>query len=169
MWELDHKEGWVPKNWCFQIVVLEITLKSPSDCKEIEPVNPKGKLPWIFIGRTGAKAEAPYFGHFMWRADSSEKTLMLGKIEGRRRRGWQRVRWLDGVTDSMDICAKSLQSCLTLCDTLDCSPPGFPVHGILQVRILEWVAISSSRGSSQTRDGTHVSYVSCAGRHALHP
>ena len=103
MWELDHKEGWVPKNWCFQIVVLEITLKSPSDCKEIEPVNPKGKLPWIFIGRTGAKAEAPYFGHFMWRADSLEKTLMLGKIEGKRQREQQRMRWLESITDSMDM------------------------------------------------------------------
>ena len=59
MWELDHKEGWMPKNWCFQIVVLEKTLKSPSDCKEIEPVNPKENKPWIFIGRTDAKTEAP--------------------------------------------------------------------------------------------------------------
>ena len=91
MWELDYKESWVPKNWCFWNVLLEKTLESPSDCKEIQPVNPKGNQPWIFIG------------HLIKRADSLEKTLMLGKIEGRRRRGWQRMRWLDGITDSMDM------------------------------------------------------------------
>ena len=85
MWELDHKEGWALKNWCFQIV-LEKTLESPLDSKEIKPVNPKGNQPWMFIGRTDAEAEAPLLW-WMWTADSLEKTLMLGKIEGRRRRG----------------------------------------------------------------------------------
>ena len=103
MWELDHKEGWTMKNWCFWAVVLEKTLESPLDCKEIQPVNPKGNQSWIFIRRTDAEAEAPYFGHLLWRADSLEKPLMLGKIEGRRRRGRQRMRWLDGITDSMDM------------------------------------------------------------------
>ena len=93
LWELDHQEGWVPKNWCFQIMVLEETLESPLDCKEIRPVNPKGNQPWIFIGRTAAEDEAPILGHLMWRADSLEKTLMLGKIEGKRSR-WQRMRWV---------------------------------------------------------------------------
>ena len=103
IWELNHTEGWVPKNWCFWTVVLEKTLESPLDCKEIQPVHPKGDQPWIFMGRNDAKVEAPIFGHLMPRANSLEKTLMLGKIEDRRRRGWQRMRWLDGITDSMDM------------------------------------------------------------------
>ena len=72
------------------------------DCKEIQPVHPKEDQSWVFIGRTDVEAETPNFGHLLWRADSFEKTLMLGKIEGRRRRGWQRTRWLDGITDSRD-------------------------------------------------------------------
>ena len=96
MWELDHKEGWAPKNGCFWTVVLEKTLESPLDCKEINPVNPKGNQSWIFIGRTDAEAEASIFGHLMWRSGSLEKILMLGKTEGRRRRGWQWLRWIDG-------------------------------------------------------------------------
>ena len=86
MWKLDNYEGWAPNNWCFWIGVLEKTLESPLDYKEIKPVNPKGKQPWIFIGRTDA--ELQYFGHLILRADSLGKTLMLGKIEGRSRRGW---------------------------------------------------------------------------------
>ena len=73
------------------------------DCKEIQPVHPKGDQSWVFVGRTDVEAETPYFGHLMWRADSFEKTLMLGKIEGRRKRGRQRMRWLDGITDSIDM------------------------------------------------------------------
>ena len=73
MWELDHKEGWAPKNWCFQIMVLEKTLKSPLDCKEIKPVHPKGNQPWIFTGRTDAKAEAPT----LWPPDV--KSRLIGK------------------------------------------------------------------------------------------
>ena len=83
----DHKEDWVHKNWCFQTVVLEKTLESPLDIKDIQPVNPKGNQPWIFIGRTDAEAETPILGHLMLKADSLEKTLMLEKIEGNRRRG----------------------------------------------------------------------------------
>ena len=104
MWELDHKESWALKNWCFWTAVLERTLESPSDCKEIQPVHPKGNQPWMFIRRT--EAEAPInFGHLIWRAYSLEKTLRLGKIEGRRRRGWQR---LDAITDSMDMSLSKL-------------------------------------------------------------
>ena len=103
MWELDQKESWAPKNWCFWTVVLEKTLESPLDCKEIQPVHPKGNQSWIFIGRTMLKLKLQCFGHLMWRADSLEKALMLGKIEGRRRRGWLRMRWLDGITSSMDM------------------------------------------------------------------
>ena len=89
MWELDNKEGRAPKNWCFQTVVLEKTLTSPLDCKEIEPVYPKGNQSRIFIGRTDAKAKLQYFGYLMQKMDSLAKTLMLGRIEGRRRRGRQ--------------------------------------------------------------------------------
>ena len=91
MWELDQKEGWGPKNWCFQIVVLEKTLESPLDCKEIKPVNPKGNQPWIFIGRLMLKLKLQYFEHLTWRANPLDKTLMLGKIEGKRRE-LQRMR-----------------------------------------------------------------------------
>ena len=86
--------------------MLEKTLESPLDCKEIQPVHPKGDQSWVFIGRTDAEAETPVFGHLMQRADSLEKTLMLGGIEGRRRRRRQRMRWLDGITNSrnMSLC-----------------------------------------------------------------
>ena len=95
MWELDHKESWALKNWCFWTVLLEKTLESPLDCKGIQWVNPKENQSWIFIGRTDA--EAPVLIHLMRRTDSLEQTLMLGKIEGRRRRKWwQSMRWLDG-------------------------------------------------------------------------
>ena len=84
-------------------MLLEKTLESPLDCKEIQPVHPKGDQSWVFIGRTMLKLKLQYFGHLMRRADSLEKTLMLGKIEGRRRRGQQRMRWLDDITDSMEM------------------------------------------------------------------
>ena len=106
MWEFAHKEGWMMKNWCFQFVVLEKTLENPLDCKEIKPVSPKGDQSWVFTGRTVAWSSVLctlYFGHLMQRPDSLEKTLILGKIEGKRQRGQQRVRWLDGITDLMDM------------------------------------------------------------------
>ena len=83
-------------------MVLEKTLENPLNCKEIQPVYSKGDQPWVFFGRNDVKAETQYFGHLMRRVDSLEKTLMLGRIGGRRRRGLQRMRWLDGITDSMD-------------------------------------------------------------------
>ena len=86
-----------------------MTLESPLDCKEIKPVDHKGNQSWIFIGRTDTEAEAPYFGHLMWITDSLEKTLMLEKIEGRRRRAWQMMRWLDGITDLMDMSLSKLR------------------------------------------------------------
>ena len=84
-------------------MVLEKTLESALDCKEVQPVHPKGDQSWVFIGRTDVEAETQYFGHLIQRADSLEKTLMLGKIEGKRRRGRQMMRWLDSITDSMDM------------------------------------------------------------------
>ena len=108
MWELDYKESWVLKNWCFWTVVLEETLESPLDFKEIHPVHLKGDQSWVFIGRNDAEAEtAKYFGHLMRKVDSLGKTLILGGIGGRRKRGWQRMRWLDGITDSMDVTLNS--------------------------------------------------------------
>ena len=89
--------------------MLEKTLESPLDCKEIQSVHPKGDQSWVFIGRTDVEAETQYFGHLMRRADSLEKTVILGKIEGRRRRGRHRMRWLDGSTNLMDMSLSKFQ------------------------------------------------------------
>ena len=103
MWELDYKESWALKNWCFWTVVLEKTLEGPLDCKEIQPVHPKGDQSWIFTGRTDAEAETPIF----WPPDV--KNWLLGKDPDAGkdwrggRRGWQRMRWLDGITDLMSL------------------------------------------------------------------
>ena len=114
MWDLDCEEGWVLKNWCFWTVVLEKTHESPLDCKEIQP---KGDPKESILKETSLecsleglmlKLKLQYFGHLMWRVNSLEKTLMLGGIGGRRRRGRQRMRWLDGNTDSMDMSLSEL-------------------------------------------------------------
>ena len=101
MWELDNNKGWAPKNWCFWTVVLEKTLESLLDCKRIQPVYPKGDQSWVFIGRTDVEVETP----ILWPPDVKNRLIWkdpdLGKIEGRRRRGPQRVRGLDGITNSM--------------------------------------------------------------------
>ena len=109
MWELDYKESWAPENWCFWTVVLEKTLECPLDCKDIQPVHPKVDQSWVFIGRTDAEAETP----ILWPPHVESwligKTLMLGGNGGRRIRGWQRIRWLDGITGSMDMSFGDLQ------------------------------------------------------------
>ena len=108
MWELDYKESWAPKNWCFWTVVLEKTLESPLDCKEIQPVHSEGGQSWVFFGRTDAKAETL----ILWPPHAKSwligKTLMLGGNGGRRRRGWQKMRGLDGITDSIDVSLSEL-------------------------------------------------------------
>ena len=127
-WELDHKKGWMPKNWCFQTVMMEKTPESPLDCNKIKPVSPKAYQPWIFIQRTDAESEAPILGHLMWRADSLEKTLILGKIEGRRIKGQHRMRWLDVITNSMDMSLRKLQEIVKDRET-SCTA----VHGITKI------------------------------------
>ena len=128
MWELNHKEGWAPKNQCFQTVVLEKTLESPLDCKEIKPVNPKGNQPWIFIGRPDAEVEAPILWPPDATADSLEKTLMLGKTEGKRRGGQQRMRWLYSITNSMDMNLHKIQEAWYAA-----------VHGVVELDMTWWL------------------------------
>ena len=107
MWELDHKEGWVLKNWCFWTVMLEENLESPLDCKEIKPVHTKGNQPWILIGRTDAEAS------ILWPPDAKSRFIRkdpdAGKNWGQEEKGWQRMRWLDGITDSVDLGLRKLR------------------------------------------------------------
>ena len=158
MWELDHEESWTLKNWCFWTMVLEKTLESPLDYKEIQPVNPKGNQPWIFTGRTDAEAETP----ILWPPDVKKRAWCWTRLkaggEGDNREWdglmssptrwtwvWASSRswWWTGKSAAA-AAAKSLQLCPTLCDPRDSSPPGSPIPGILQARTLEWVAISLS-------------------------
>ena len=137
VWKLNHNEGWAPKNWCFQTVLLEKTLDSSLDSKEIKPVNPKWNQPWLFIGITELKLKFQYFGHLMQRVNSLEKTLMLRKTKGRRR-VQQRIRWLDGITNSKDVSMSKLQEIVN-----DRESQRVAVHGVAKswTQLSDWTII----------------------------
>ena len=139
LWELEHKEGRTPKKWCLQTGVLEKSPESPLDSKEIKPINLKGDQPWIFTGRTDAEAKAPVF----WLSDVNKqligKSLMLGKIEGKRR-GCQRMRWLHGITDEMNMNLGKLQEMVR-----DREAWHTAVHGIAKnwTRLGDWITTTN--------------------------
>ena len=149
MWELDHKKCWEPKNCCFQIVVLEKTLESPLDSKEIKLVNPKGNQPWIFTRITEAEVL------ILWPPDLKswliEKTLVLGNMKNKKRREWQRMRWLNSITDSKHMNLRKLWDSGRQRSLACCSPCGCRVgHDLMTywttAKSVSWLSYDGSTG-----------------------
>ena len=140
MWGLDCEEGWALKNWCFWTVVLEKTLESPLDCKEIQPVHSEGDQPWDFFGRNDAKAETPVLWSPHAKSWRIGKTLMLGGIRGRRKRGQQRMRSLNGITDLMGVSLSELRELV-----MDWEVWRAVIHGVSksQTGLSEWTELAS--------------------------
>ena len=148
MWELDYKESWVPKNWCFWTLALGKTLESLLDCKEIQLVNLKEISPEYSLEGLMLKLRLQYFDHLMWSTDSLEKTLMLGMIKGGRRRGQQRVRWLGGITNSKEM---SLSGVGDGQGSLECCSP----WGHKESDMTEWLS-RTEIGTAATMESSMV-------------